>query len=46
MTALVGISDTDQLDQAARAAARGPLPAEAISLLDRIWSALAEERAG
>jgi aryl-alcohol dehydrogenase-like predicted oxidoreductase len=37
-TALVGISDMQQLEQAAEAAGRGPLPAEALRRLNVIWT--------
>jgi aryl-alcohol dehydrogenase-like predicted oxidoreductase len=36
-TALVGISDMRQFEQAADAVSRGPLPAEALRRLDEIW---------
>jgi aryl-alcohol dehydrogenase-like predicted oxidoreductase len=39
-TALVGISTLDQLEQAAAAAERGPLPAEATERLCQIWASL------
>jgi aryl-alcohol dehydrogenase-like predicted oxidoreductase len=39
-TALVGLSSLDQLEEAARAAARGPLPAEALALLPEVWGRL------
>ena len=36
-TALVGISDMKQLEQAAEAVGRGPLPAAALRRLDEVW---------
>jgi aryl-alcohol dehydrogenase-like predicted oxidoreductase len=39
-TALVGISNMGQLEQAVAAAERGPLPAEAIARLRPIWASL------
>ena len=38
-TALVGVSDLEQLEQAAGAANRGALPAEALEQLRQIWAA-------
>ncbi|MBN1247535.1 MAG: aldo/keto reductase [Anaerolineae bacterium] len=45
-TAMVGISNMDQLDKAVTYANRGPLPAEAMARLDEVWSGFAntEER--
>jgi aryl-alcohol dehydrogenase-like predicted oxidoreductase len=37
-TLLVGISDLDQLEQAAAAVAKGPLPDEALGRLNQIWA--------
>ena len=39
-TALVGLSNREQLEQAAASAERGPLPAEAVKRLHQIWSNL------
>jgi aryl-alcohol dehydrogenase-like predicted oxidoreductase len=39
-TALVGISNLDQLEQAVAAAERGPLPAEASERLRQVWASL------
>jgi aryl-alcohol dehydrogenase-like predicted oxidoreductase len=39
-TALVGISNMEQLEQAVAAAERGPLPSEAIARLHQIWATL------
>jgi aryl-alcohol dehydrogenase-like predicted oxidoreductase len=39
-TVLVGISNLDQLEQAAAAAERGPLPAEASERLRQVWASL------
>jgi aryl-alcohol dehydrogenase-like predicted oxidoreductase len=36
-TLLVGISDLDQLEQAAASIAKGPLPAEALERLHQVW---------
>jgi len=37
-TTLIGISDMDQLEQAAAHAARGPLPGEALDRLEQVWA--------
>jgi aryl-alcohol dehydrogenase-like predicted oxidoreductase len=37
-TLLVGISDLDQLEQAAAAVAKGPLPDEALGRLNQVWA--------
>jgi len=37
-TALVGLSNMEQLEQAVAAAERGPLPAEAVERLHQVWS--------
>jgi aryl-alcohol dehydrogenase-like predicted oxidoreductase len=39
-TALVGLSNMDQLEQAVAAAEQGPLPAEAMERLHQIWASL------
>lgn len=39
-TAMVGLSNMDQLEQAVAAAERGPLPAEALARLNQVWTSL------
>ena len=39
-TAMVGLSNQDQLEQAVKAAERGPLPAAALERLSQIWATL------
>jgi aryl-alcohol dehydrogenase-like predicted oxidoreductase len=42
-TALVGVSTIEQLEAAIEAAERGPLPAEAMAEVERIWNDFAAE---
>jgi aryl-alcohol dehydrogenase-like predicted oxidoreductase len=41
-TALVGLSSMEQLEYAAKAAEKGPLPGEAMERLQGVWSSLAD----
>ena len=44
-TALVGISDLGQLEQAVASINKGPLPAEALARLEQVWAGWAEASA-